>query len=245
MFNGVILSVYPHRANWKICLNRVGIEPATFCLLMCYALPTELKFNRGSSQFECVIFWPWAQLAEHSTSKPKVAGSIPAVVRRIFSAFPVCIYTQSKVINTFYTWIYNTINIMTWNMKLFDTWISCCGVRINLRTLALPYNVWIKNSPKLYNLLHHTFSNSPYRLCQTNEQRSVAPAKLQIYITELKRLKSVVNYTRLCTFKHLYLFFPFLIIFFNICVHFEQKTREISHKFAINFVKKIKPQLVR
>ena len=34
--------------------------------------------------------------AEHWASIPKVVGSIPTVVRHIFQACPVWIYTQSK-----------------------------------------------------------------------------------------------------------------------------------------------------
>ena len=43
-----------------------------------------------------------AQLAEHWTSIPKVVGSIPTVVRHIFQAFPVWIYTQSNITNIIY-----------------------------------------------------------------------------------------------------------------------------------------------
>ena len=38
-----------------------------------------------------------AQLAEHWASIPKVVGSIPTVVRHIFQACPVWIYTQSNI----------------------------------------------------------------------------------------------------------------------------------------------------
>ena len=40
-----------------------------------------------------------AQLAEHWASIPKVVGSIPTVVRHIFQACPVWIYTQSNKTN--------------------------------------------------------------------------------------------------------------------------------------------------
>ena len=38
-----------------------------------------------------------AQLAEHWASNSKVVGSIPTVVRHIFQAWPVWIYTQSNI----------------------------------------------------------------------------------------------------------------------------------------------------
>ena len=41
-----------------------------------------------------------AQLVEHWTSKPKVAGSIPTIVRQIFQLAHVHAYTQSKSTNT-------------------------------------------------------------------------------------------------------------------------------------------------
>ena len=46
-----------------------------------------------------VLVWPdrVAQLAEHWACIPKVVGSIPTVVRHIFQACPVWIYTQSNI----------------------------------------------------------------------------------------------------------------------------------------------------
>ena len=38
-----------------------------------------------------------AQLAEHWAGIPKVVGSIPTMVRHIFQACPVWIYTQSNI----------------------------------------------------------------------------------------------------------------------------------------------------
>ena len=43
-----------------------------------------------------------AQLAEHWTRKPKVAGSNPTAVKRFFSMPGVDIYTQSNITNTIY-----------------------------------------------------------------------------------------------------------------------------------------------
>ena len=42
------------------------------------------------------------QLAEHWASIPKVVGSIPTVVRHIFQACPVWIYTQSNITSRIY-----------------------------------------------------------------------------------------------------------------------------------------------
>ena len=44
-----------------------------------------------------------AQLAEHWASIPKVVGSIPTVVRHIFQACPVWIYTQSNITSIIFT----------------------------------------------------------------------------------------------------------------------------------------------
>ena len=49
-----------------------------------------------------------AQLAEHWASIPKVVGSIPTVVRHIFQACPVWIYTQSNITNIIFTWVHYT-----------------------------------------------------------------------------------------------------------------------------------------
>jgi hypothetical protein len=67
----VVLSVHPHRASWKVCLTTVGIEPATFGILVFY-----YAINYGIPKLNTsILLW---------TSIPKVAGSIPAVVRQIF-----------------------------------------------------------------------------------------------------------------------------------------------------------------
>ena len=69
----------------------MGIEPATFGLPaspMLYQLSYELKSVR--------VLDLVAQLVEHWTGKPKVAGSIPTVVRLIFQLAWCGIYTQSN-----------------------------------------------------------------------------------------------------------------------------------------------------
>ena len=44
-----------------------------------------------------------AQLAEHWASIPKVVGSNPTVVRNIFQACPVWIYTQRNITSIIFT----------------------------------------------------------------------------------------------------------------------------------------------
>ena len=44
-----------------------------------------------------------AQLAEHWASIPKVVGSNPTMVRHIFQACPVWIYTQSNITQASYS----------------------------------------------------------------------------------------------------------------------------------------------
>ena len=73
----VTLSVYPHRASLKNMPDHGGNR--TYDLW-------------NTSPMLCV-----AQLAEHWASIPKVVGSIPTVVRHIFQACPVWIYTQSNI----------------------------------------------------------------------------------------------------------------------------------------------------
>ena len=85
----VTLSVYPHRASLKICLTTVGIEPTTF----------EIPAQCSAMQLSYAV---WSvrvcdMLAEHWAGIPKVVGSIPTVVRHIFQACPVWIYTQSNI----------------------------------------------------------------------------------------------------------------------------------------------------
>ena len=76
----VTLSVYPHRASLKNMPDHGGNRT--------YDLWNTSRSDRV------------AQLAEHWASIPKVVGSIPTVVRHIFQACPVWIYTQSNITRT-------------------------------------------------------------------------------------------------------------------------------------------------
>ena len=71
----VTLSVYPHLASLKNMPDHGGNR--TYDL-----------WNTSPMLWSVV-----AMLAEHWASIPKVVGSIPTVVRHIFQAFPVWIYT--------------------------------------------------------------------------------------------------------------------------------------------------------
>ena len=72
----VTLSIYPQRASLK-------------------NMP-----NHGGNQ---TLLNSVAELPEHWSCIPKVVGSIPAVVRHIFQACPVWIYTQSNITSIIYT----------------------------------------------------------------------------------------------------------------------------------------------
>ncbi len=65
-----------------------GIEPATFGLLVHYALPTELQLGQVGLSELLRYQYVW-------TSKPKVVGSIPNMVRHIFQ-IAQCGYKHSE-----------------------------------------------------------------------------------------------------------------------------------------------------
>ena len=64
--------------------------------ILCYS--ESFRNITYSNRPDCV-----AQLAEHWASIPKVVGSIPTVVRHIFQACPVWIYTQSNITSIIFT----------------------------------------------------------------------------------------------------------------------------------------------
>ena len=77
----VTLSVYPHRTSLNNMPDQGGNRNITYS-------------NRPDRV---------AQLAEHGASIPKVVGSIPTVVRHIFQACPMWIYTQSNITSIIFT----------------------------------------------------------------------------------------------------------------------------------------------
>ena len=114
----VSLSAYPHRASWKNMLDQGGnrtydlwnTSPMLFHLsyvvwsvrvsdiseqnlvpLISKELDSFPKYHLLNRPDRV------AQLEEHWASIPKVVGSIPTVVRHIFQACPVWIYTQSNI----------------------------------------------------------------------------------------------------------------------------------------------------
>jgi hypothetical protein len=54
-------------------------------------------------------------------SIPKVVGSIPAVVRHIFQACPVWIYTQSNITSIIFTWVHCTNTEKSWMLQVVPT----------------------------------------------------------------------------------------------------------------------------
>ena len=74
--------------------DTVGMEPTTFGMLAQSVYHT-VEPTRAPDRV--------AQLAEHWASIPKVVGSIPTVVRHIFQACPVQIYTQSNITSIIFT----------------------------------------------------------------------------------------------------------------------------------------------
>ena len=82
----VTLSVYPHRASLKNMPDHGGNR--TYDLWNTSPMLCQLSYAVWSVRV--VIFRNWASI-------PKVVGSIPTVVRHIFQACPVWIYTQSNI----------------------------------------------------------------------------------------------------------------------------------------------------
>ena len=60
---GVALTLYPHRASWKIWLTRLGIEPTTFGMLAqcsanratCQVCSSKRYFKTESSSFDISV----------------------------------------------------------------------------------------------------------------------------------------------------------------------------------------------
>jgi hypothetical protein len=74
----VTLSVYPHRASLKYMPDHDG---------QAHYYQENMPYHGG----------------DHWASIPNVVGSIPTVVRHIFQASPVCIYTQSNITSIIFT----------------------------------------------------------------------------------------------------------------------------------------------
>ena len=99
----VTLSVYPHRASLKIMPNHGGNR--TYDLWNTSPMLCQLSYAVWSVREYSYSNPPdrVAQLAEHWASIPKFVGSIPTVVRHIFQACPVWIYTQSNITSIIFT----------------------------------------------------------------------------------------------------------------------------------------------
>ena len=106
----VTLSVYPHRASLKNMPDHGGNR--TYDLWNTSPMLCQLSYAVWSVRFCCevsisvprsILFRGIAcsnrpdRVAEHWASIPKAVGSIPTVVRHIFQACPVWIYTQSNI----------------------------------------------------------------------------------------------------------------------------------------------------
>ena len=73
--------------------------------LMLFTCARSIHINTDRKELKQVLHFRFsfnrpdrvAQLAENWASIPKVVGSIPTVVRHIFQACPVWIYTQSNI----------------------------------------------------------------------------------------------------------------------------------------------------
>ena len=109
----VTLSVYPHRASLKNMPDHGGnrtydlwntspmlcqLSYAVWSVRVC---DIDRKYHKYVIVIQNITYSNRpdlvAQLAEHWASIPKVVGSIPTVVRHIFQACPVWIYTQSNI----------------------------------------------------------------------------------------------------------------------------------------------------
>ena len=107
----VTLSVYPHRASLKnmpdhggnrtydlwntspmLCQLSYAVWSVRVCDISKLNLVPSISMlsnnNHDFSVYDVIVWW---------ASIPKVVGSIPTVVRHIFQACPVWIYTQSNI----------------------------------------------------------------------------------------------------------------------------------------------------
>jgi hypothetical protein len=89
-------------------------------------------------------------LAEHWASIPKVVGSIPTVVRHIFQACPVWIYTQSNITSIIFTWVHYTNTNTHDYTKYFD---RLCFVASDWGKLQTTYFILRFCNVALYNSL--------------------------------------------------------------------------------------------
>ena len=125
----VTLSVYPHRASLKnmpdhggnrtydlwntspmLCQLSYAVWSVRVCDISEQNLVPSISMLSNNNHDFTYSNRPdrVAQLAEHWASIPKVVGSIPTVVRHIFQACPVWIYTQSNITNIIFTWVHYT-----------------------------------------------------------------------------------------------------------------------------------------
>ena len=81
------------------CVSKRSTDIISMIVILFTYLHIVISIIRYPLQIEPTTFGILgvAQLAEHWASIPKVVGSIPAVVRHIFQACPVWIYTQSNI----------------------------------------------------------------------------------------------------------------------------------------------------
>ena len=107
MFSYVTLSVYPHRAGWKVSLATVGIEPATFGILVqCSA-----NWATRPSLFESVV--------EHYFYFSAVNSRLFANVGRLFS--PPTLGNEGYSILVF-PWFATSMSNMAGKCHLLELW---------------------------------------------------------------------------------------------------------------------------
>ena len=96
----VTLSVYPHRASLKNMPDHGGNR--TYDLRNTSPMLCQLSYAVWSVRVYDISEQNLVPSISMLSSIPKVVGSIPTVVRHVFQACPVWIYTQSDITSTVY-----------------------------------------------------------------------------------------------------------------------------------------------
>jgi hypothetical protein len=115
----------------------------------------------------------WVQTKPHF-KKTQVVGSIPTVVRHIFQACPVWIYTQSDITSIIFTWVQYTNTEKSWkHICIYLAWVLkhyTVLIRVmSWRTVLRLLGITTKQFQKIWKTYQGTLCFSKFCLCSCLE----------------------------------------------------------------------------